>query len=138
MNPENTFIFKIFYIIYLKYLYFKYNKYLKSCLPKGSWLDTTILLLPISLIKIGLLFWWNMYSSICILQCNQLFKFFYPFLVSYSYKKALFFYAQPIHFFYLLRDFCNVHDHIVAFFLLFFLQKTFDIFLKIFFVLFLL
>ena len=31
------------------------TKYLKSCLPKGSLLDTTILLISISLFKIGLL-----------------------------------------------------------------------------------
>ena len=31
-------------------------KYLKYCLPKGSLLDTTILLIPIFFIEVGLLF----------------------------------------------------------------------------------
>ena len=35
----------------------------------------------------------------------------------------IFFYSQPVYFFHLLRDFCNVHDHIVAFFFFFFLRK---------------
>ena len=32
------------------------NKYLKSCSPKGSLLDTTILLISIWFIEVGLLF----------------------------------------------------------------------------------
>ena len=39
-------------------------KYLKSCLPKGTLLDTTILLISISIIKIGRLYLSNLYSSI--------------------------------------------------------------------------
>ena len=39
-------------------------KYLKSCLPKENLLDTTIPLIFISFIGIGLLYWWNLYSSI--------------------------------------------------------------------------
>ena len=44
-------------------------KYLKSCLPKGSLLDTTILLISTSFIKIGFFF-----DEICILQfqCHQI------------------------------------------------------------------
>ena len=52
-------------------------KYLKSCLPKGNSLDTTILSISISLIEIGLLYWWNMYSSVSVLSS---FIIFYPVL----------------------------------------------------------
>ena len=43
---------------------------------------------------------------------------------SYNYKRAffsfyIFCYTQQAFVFHLLRDFCNVHDHIVAFFLCF-------------------
>ena len=52
-------------------------KYLKSFLPKGNSLDTTILSISISFIEIGLLYWWNMYSSISVLSN---FIIFYPVL----------------------------------------------------------
>ena len=41
-------------------------KYLKSCLPKGNLLDTTVSSLSISFIKIGLSYWWNLYSSLVV------------------------------------------------------------------------
>ena len=37
-------------------------------------------------------------------------KWFFSFYI-------ILFYTQPVCFFHLLRDFCNVHNHIVAFFL---------------------
>ena len=40
-------------------------KCLKSCLPKGNLLDTTILI-SISFIEIRLLYWWNLNSSISV------------------------------------------------------------------------
>ena len=46
----------------------------------------------------------------------------------------IFFYRQKAFIFHLLKDFCNAHDHFVAFFLL---QKDFDIFHELFFVVFL-
>ena len=39
-------------------------KYLKSCLPRRSLLGTNNSLISISSIEIGLLSWWNSYSSI--------------------------------------------------------------------------
>ena len=52
-------------------------KYLKSFLPNGSLLNTTILLIPISFTEI-----WFLFDEICILkfQCHQVLLFFYPFL----------------------------------------------------------
>ena len=41
-------------------------KYLKPCLSKGNSLDTTILLIPISVIEIRLLYWWNSNFSISL------------------------------------------------------------------------
>ena len=54
-------------------------KYLKSCLPKGNLLGTTI-----SFIEIGLLYWLNSYSSISV---SSNFVIFYPF----SYMILIFF-----------------------------------------------
>ena len=52
-------------------------KYLKSCLPRRSLLDTTILLRSISFIEIGLLFGRTLYSSILV---SSNFIIFNPFL----------------------------------------------------------
>ena len=41
------------------------------------------------------------------------------------------FYTQPVYFFNLLGDFCNVHDNIIVFFL-FLLKKDFGIFHELF------
>ena len=35
--------------------------------------------------------------------------------LDFSHSIIFFFYFQPVYFFHLLRDFCNVHDPIVAF-----------------------
>ena len=43
-------------------------KYLKSSLPKEILLDTTVLLIYILSIEIGLLYWWNLYISISALS----------------------------------------------------------------------
>ena len=52
-------------------------KHLKSCLPKGSLFDTTISLIPILFIEIGVLYWWNSYSWISV---QSDFIIYYPFL----------------------------------------------------------
>ena len=54
---------------------------LKSCLPKGNLLDATIVLISISFIEIGLLYFWNSYSQ---LQCHQILEFFYQFLYGFN------------------------------------------------------
>ena len=46
----------------------------------------------------------------------------------------IFFYTQPVSFFHLLRDICNINNHIVAFF---HLQKDFEMFHELSFVIFL-
>ena len=35
----------------------------------------------------------------------------------------IFFYTDPVYLFHFLRDFCNVHDNIVAFFSFLFLER---------------
>ena len=52
-------------------------KYLKPCLSKGNVLGTTIVLISIFFMEIGLLYWWNLYSSISV---SSNFIIFYPFL----------------------------------------------------------
>ena len=45
---------------------------------------------------------------------------YFPVIITmyyFSFYNLFFFCTQPIYFFHLLRNFCNVHDHIVAFFL---------------------
>ena len=49
----------------------------------------------------------------------------------------IFFYSQQAFVFPFLRDICNVHDHIAAFFLFLLLQKDFGIFHDLYFVVFL-
>ena len=53
------------------------RKYLKSSLPKGSLIDTTILMISIYFIKIR-----GFFDEICVLwlKCNQISNIFYPFL----------------------------------------------------------
>ena len=48
-------------------------KYVKSCLPKGNLLDTTILLIFV--------YWWNSYSSISVSSSLIIFMIFYKFLI---------------------------------------------------------
>ena len=65
--------------------------------------------------------------------------------ILYNHNKAFFLipyfsYIQQAFVFHLLRDFCNVHNHIVAFFPFSFLERkrnSFDIFFKLFFAVFL-
>ena len=52
-------------------------KYLKSYLLKGSLLNTTILLISILFIKIGILYWWNSYSLIYMSSNSIIFLFIF-------------------------------------------------------------
>ena len=52
-------------------------KYLKSCLLKGNLLNTTVLLISILFIKIGILYWWNSYSLIYMSSNSITFLFIF-------------------------------------------------------------
>ena len=70
-------------------------------------------------------------------QKNFLSHHFFKIMVSYIYNKAfflfynVFFYTRQGFPFHLLRDFCNVHNHIVAIFI-FLPQKNLDVFDELF------
>ena len=123
-------------------------KYLKSCLPKGNLLDTTILLISKSSIKIEHLYQKNLYSSILvssdfiifyavlytvliflIIFLIEIYRFKIDFLIQmfliiikrhfFSFYN-IFFYIQQGSVFHPLRNVCNVHNNIVAYFLFLF------------------
>ena len=107
-------------------------KYLKSCLQKGNFLDTSISLISILFINIGLLYWQNLYYWILVssnvifflsifihgLYNLQIYSFktslyssskelskslFFTIIVSYNYNKAFFLILQ--YFFYSQKAF---------------------------------